>query len=210
MYRPSNYPATVGLLVTILLVAGCAASTQPSNQKEHATTGATGFENILVIGIANDYEGRTQFERRLAKELSAAGMPATPMYIAAGGNKPIERDAIENLIATNGYDGVLISRVTDRDAGTSMRSGSASTKAVRRDDRPLDLFRYDYEELNEPATVNFNIAVTIYTELFTGAGNEQVWALESSISKKEHLEQVINEASEKIVGGLRRDQLIGR
>jgi hypothetical protein len=72
------------------------------------------------------------------------------------------------------------------------------------------LFRYDYEELNEPATININLSVTIYTELFAADSSEQIWALESKISKKEYLEELINEASEKIVRQLKRDGWIGR
>lgn len=193
----------------VLLISACAAPPPKTIDQQMSASGNKRFNNILVVGVAVDYEGRTQFERRLAKDLSKAGTPATAMYVAGGRNKPISRDAIQELVKANGYDSVLISRVIDRNAGSSMKSGSSSTKAVRRDGRPLDLFRYDYEELNEPATVNFSLGVTIYSELFEAEGNAQVWVLETAISEKEHLEQLVNEASEKIVRRLKKDKLIG-
>jgi hypothetical protein len=168
------------------------------------------LNNILVIGVANDYEGRSRFERKLSRDLSAAGTSGTALYTVAGGNKPIEREAIENLVKDKGFDAVLISRVVDRNASAAMKAGASATKAIRRDDRPINLFRYDYEELNEPAVVDINLGVTIYTEVFAAASSERVWALESTISNQDSLDQLINEAAETIVRRLKRDDLIGR
>jgi len=200
----------VSCAILAVLISACATSTQTMASKDASTIDRPPFKNILVIGVANDYEGRTRFERNLAKELTASGMSASPMYVAAGGNRPFTREAIEELVEANGYDAVLISRVLERDTDTSTKSGSSVTKAVRRNDRPVDLFRYDYEELNEPVTMDINLSVRILTELFAAADNERIWALESMISKKKTLEDVINEASEKIVRRLKRDGVIGR
>jgi hypothetical protein len=165
---------------------------------------------VLVIGVAPDYEGRSQFERRLSKDLSAAGAPATPLYVAAGGNTPIVREAIESLVKENGYDAVLISRVIDRSASAAEKAGSTATKAVRRDSRPIDLFRYDYEELNEPPVIDMELSVTIQTELFAADNAERVWDFELTISNKDSLGHLITEASEMIVRRLKRDDLIGQ
>lgn len=196
-------------LVTVSLLVGACATSAVTNRGATASA-QPDLNNILVIGVANDYEGRTRFERKLAKDLTAAGMPATAMCVAAGGNKPIVRETIEELVTANDFDGVLISRVVDRDADASMRAGSTATKAVRKSDRPADLFRYDYEELNEPVNIDIKLSVTIFTELFAASSNDRIWALESSTSSKEILDEVINEASEKIVRRLRRDGFVGR
>lgn len=210
MHLNSRRLQSFGLVAVTLLLAACATSTPTVGNSGAAPSAQPDLNSILVIGVANDYEGRTRFERKLARDLTAAGTPATAMYVAAGGNKPIVRAAIEELVNAKGFDGVLISRVVDRDADASMRSGSAATKAVRKGDRPADLFRYDYEELNEPVNIDIKLSVTISTELFAGSSRDRVWALESSISNKEMLDQVINEASEKIVRRLQRDGFVGR
>jgi hypothetical protein len=89
-----------------------------------------------------------------------------------------------------------------------MKTGSAAAKATRRDDGALHLFRYDYEELNEPMTWSVDFSVTLSTELFAAKDSQKVWAFEIDVSKKESLEDLINEASEKIVRRLKRDRLI--
>jgi hypothetical protein len=193
------------LLVTTLTVflSSCATSTSTD-----PTINAS-FSNILVIGVANDYDGRARFERRTVSGLKAEGINATPMYTVGGGNKPIDRALIEELVSTNGYDAVLISRVLSREGESSVKTGSTATKATRREGRAVDLFRYDYEELNEPMILNTTLSVTISTELFAAANSQKVWSIESSISRKDSLDELINEASETIVRRLRKDKLIG-
>lgn len=189
-------------------ISGCSASTGNVSTERASSHEGTRFSNILVIGVANDYEGRSRFERKLASELKAAGTDATALYIAAGGNEPVEREAIEALVKANGYDAVLISKPLSRGADPSMKTGSAATKTSRKGGG-IDLFRYDYEELNEPATWNMDFSVTISTELFAASDSQSVWAAETKVSKKETREELINEASEKIVRQLKRDRLIG-
>ena len=64
------------------------------------------------------------------------------------------------------------------------------------------------EELNEPMVLNTSLSVTISTELFAAANSQKVWSIESSISRKDNLDELINEASETIVRRRRKDKLI--
>lgn len=201
------------LLLSVLAVLsagmlGCSASTGSVSTERPSDHQGSPFSNILVIGVAADYEGRSQFERKLSADLRAAGTNATAMYVVAGGNKPIAREAIEELVQSEGYDAVLISRVVNRNTDASMKDGSAGAKAVRKDGGAIDLFRYDYEEINEPMTLDVNLSVAFTTELFTASDSQRVWAIESSISDKDYLEQVIDEAAVIVVRRLKKDRLI--
>ena len=207
MHQVSKHLSSVVVLFALFLTGGCSTGGQTVESRE-AAADASGYNNVLVIGIGEDYEGRTRFERKVSNDLADAGISATAMYVAAGGNVPISREQVVELVEANGFDAVLISRVLARDASTSIKEGSTATKAVRKDGRPFDLFRYDYEELNEPTDVDFQVGVTMYTELFSTAQDKQVWALESNIAAKDYMDLLINEASEKIVWQLRRDKLL--
>lgn len=191
-----------------IIITGCAASTQTVSTSQASSHEGTRFNNFLVIGVGNNYEARSRFERKLASELKATGVSATALYVAAGGNKPIVREAIEELVSANGFDAVLISKPVSRSTESSMKTGSAATKAVRKGGG-IDLFRYDYEELNDPVTWNVDLSVTLSTELFAAHHSQKVWTHDTKVSKKESLEDLINEASERIVRRLKKDQLIG-
>jgi len=196
------------VLVMCSLVMSACSTTSVSNQSATDYSGP-GFKNILVIGVANDYEGRASFERRLASELKANGANASALYVVGGGNKPIERSAIEALVQENGYDAVLISRVLNRDTAVAVKEGSAGGKATRMGGRAVNLFRYDYEELNEPPTLDLSLSVTISTELFAADSSDIVWAIESAISGKDGIDSLVSEAVETIIRQLRKDGLVG-
>jgi len=195
-------------LVVISCFAGACSTTSVSSQDGTNYSGP-GFDNILVIGVANDFEGRATFERKLVSELRALGADATALYLVAGGNKPIERSAIEALVKEYGYDAVLISRVLNRDTDASIKAGSAEGKAVRKDGRPINLFRYDYEELNEPPTLDLNMSVRLSTELFSVDSSEKVWAIESEISGNDGVPSLVIEAVDTIIRQMMRNKLVG-
>lgn len=206
----SNRRGTLFAAMLALTIAAAACSA-PTRTTSSATTDHAGkrFSNFLVIGVAHDYEGRAMFERKLARQLRAEGVDATAYYSVIGGNEPIDRESIEKLVAVEGYDAVLISRVLNRESDASVKSGSAGAKAIRKDGRPINLFRYDYEELNEPMMLNVDLTVTLSTELFETAGQEMIWSIESTISGKDMLEELVDDASETIVRRLKRDRLMG-
>ena len=207
MNRTHKRSFLMALIASAAVCTGCASSTGTVVTDVQPAVAGTLFENILVIGVANNYEGRAHFEGQLVSELRAAGTTATAMYVAAGGNKPIEQQAIEKLVRANGFDAVLISRVVNRSTSAAMKTGSTETRSVRKGGG-IDLFRYDYEEINGPATVDVDMSIVFTTELFAASDSQRAWAIEASISHKEHLEQVINEAADIIVRRLKRDRLI--
>lgn len=162
-----------------------------------------------MIGVANDFEGRATFERKLVSELRALGADAAAMYLVAGGNKPIERSAVEVLVKENGFDAVLISRVLNRDTDASIKAGSAEAKAVRKDGRPINLFRYDYEELNEAPMLDLSMSVRLSTELFSVDSSEKVWAIESEVSSKDGISSLVLEAVDTIIRQVKKNRLVG-
>ena len=87
------------------------------------------------------------------------------------------------------------------------KTGSAATKVTLKDSA---LFRYDYEELNEPVTLALGVNAVISSELFAVASGAKVWAIQSDISDATSIDIAVVVAA-KIVGQrLRRDGLVTR
>ena len=191
------------------LVASCSSGPKTVASADVPSYAGSGVRKILVVGVADNYESRTRFERKLASDLRYAGAQATAYYVLTGGDKPIIREAIEESAIEQGFDAVLISRVTNRDSDAKMKSGPAGAKATRRDaEKPLDLFRYDYEELNEPDMLDVNVNITIRSELFSLPAGDKLWSVETSLSDVKTLSEIINETSAAVVGRLKSDGLI--
>ena len=191
------------------VLTGCSASTGTVKSSGMAAYEGAAFTNILVIGVAHDYNGRARFERLLVSKLAEHDVAAVAYYRAMGGNKPIDRESIRHLVETKGFDAVLITRVLNRDNDAAMKSGSVATKSTRMNEGALQLFRYDYEELNEPATLSVEMSVKLSSELFDVESRNLVWAIESEISKKEMVNQLVDDAATTIVRRLKKDGLIG-
>ena len=195
---------------TMVVVSACATPATSTSSGDTMTGDSGPFGNFLVIGVGEDYEARSRFERKLSADLRKQGLEATAHHSAVGGNQPIDRESVLQLVDSEGFDAVLISRTANPPAsGASVKHGSVSTKVVRRDaDRPLDLFRYDYEELNEPANIEVNLSVVVTTELYDAESRQRIWMMETTLSQEESLGYLIHDVADEIVRGLKKEKLI--
>lgn len=191
------------------LVASCASEPRTVASADVPKYEGPGVDRILVIGVADNYESRTRYERKLASDLRYAGAAATAYYVFSDGDKPIIREVIEKAAADEGFDAVLISRVTNRDSDAAMKTGPAGAKSTRREaNKPLDLFRYDYEELNEPEMLDMNVNITIRSELFALPAGVKLWSVETSLTDAKTLSEIIDATSTAVVRRLQSDGLI--
>ncbi len=192
-----------------ILLAACAASTRVAKTYSDDAYAKSSFSNFLVIGVAGNYSSRAQFERTVVSGLRAEGASASAYYSVVQGNAPISRDAVLGAVQSGSFDAVLVTRVIGQQTDVEVKSGSAGAKATTIGGRPINFFRYNYEELNEPQSINFNTTVVLETELFSSADEKMIWAIEASSTDAAVVGVLINNTATSIVSRLRRDGLIG-
>ncbi len=192
-----------------ILLAACAASTRVAKTYSDDAYANSSFSNFLVIGVAGNYNSRTQFERAVVSGLRAEGASASPYYSVVQGNEPISRDAVLEAVQSGSFDAVLVTRVLGQQTDVDVQSGSAATKASTIGGSPINFFRYDYEELNEPQSINFNTTVVLETELFSSIDEKMIWAIQLSSTDAAGVGVLIDNTATSIVSRLRRDGLIG-
>ncbi len=198
------------IIAGAFLVAGCSASTRVVKTFEDPEYANASFSNYLVIGVAGDYDARAQFERTVASRIRKQGASARAYYSIVQGNEPLARDVVIDVIQEHGFDAVLVTRVVSQQADISVTSGTAETKASTIGGSPINFFRYDYEELNEPDSINLRTTVVLGTELFSAADEKMIWAIESTIPGVDHVGQLIGKKADIIIERLGRDRLIRR
>jgi len=203
-------PATFVFAALLLLNAGCASTSTVSKVFEEPQYKNASFSNVLVIGVADDYDARAQFERQVVAGIRASGAGATAYYTVIGHNPAVTRSDVSNAIRSRNFDAVLMTRVKGQESSVSVKRGSSETKTTRRNENAFDLFRYDYEVLNEPDRVEVNTTVVLVTELYAAADEKKVWAIESSSFYKSDVSAIIDSEVDAIVSRLRRDRMIGR
>lgn len=201
--------ARVIVLALCVLIGACGAQTKATKTYDTTNDKSYRAENVLVIAVAADYDSRARFERNLATEFRKTGAAAAAYYSVGGGNTPIDSDSIEKLVASNGYDTVLIARVMDSTANTKIKKGSARAQAIRMQGGGVNLFRYDYETLNDPMTLNIKLDVIMSVEIFSTTSSDMVWAMQLDSSRMETIDQLITSAIDSIISRLKRDDIIG-
>jgi hypothetical protein len=197
------------LALLSILLAACAASIRVAKTYSDEAYENSSFSNFLVIGVAGNYNSRAQFERTVVSGLRAEGASASAYYSVVQGNEPISRDAVLGAVQSGSFDAVLVTRVISQQTDVDVKSGSAGAKATTIGGSPINFFRYNYEELNEPESINFNTTVVLETELFSSADEKMIWAIQLSSTDAAGVGVLIDNTATSIVSRLRRDGLIG-
>ncbi len=121
----------------------------------------------------------------------------------------ISRDSIVEIVETENFDAVLVTRLVDLDIQIERREGRSTAQAQRRDDLPLvDFFRYDYVEYQDPMTSTTVRTVVLVTDLYNVADESKVWSVESTSIQKDGVYELINDISGALASALTRDNLI--
>jgi hypothetical protein len=208
----TGYSAIRNLLAAVVvsgLVLACASQAKTTRNLLDPAYADVKFSNFLVVAAGANYDARAQFERQLVAAIRNSGRSAAAYYTIAGNNSQITRADIGKAIAEGGFDAVLLTRVKGQENTVDVVSGAPETKTTRRSGTAFDLFRYDYEELNDPDTVEINTSVLVVTELYAAGDEKKVWAIESSASSKDGAGVLIDMQVETIIRHLRKDKLIG-
>lgn len=197
------------VLILAILVSACAPSPLVVKTLHEPAYRDVIFRNYLVIAIAEHYDVSAQFERQLVSAIRNNGASATAYYTVAGNKPPITREAVATAVREGNFDAVLLTRVKGMENKVEVHGGAPETKTTRRSGTAFDLFRYDYEELNDPDSVQVEMSVVLITELYAAAEEKKVWAIESSVSSSEGAGVLIDKEVETIIRQLQNDKLIG-
>ena len=210
MHRFSNRATTVFIAALCLFIGACASTATTSSMSGNKDTRKSSFNHFLVIGVAGDYTARAQFERTLASAIRKEGVTATAYYAVVRGNVPLSRDLMIETARTLGVDAVLVTRVASQEVDAEVKSGNTETVAAAKGGSFLNSFRYDYDELNTPATIDITSSVVLTTELFSAAEEKMIWSIETKESNVENVGELIDSASDSITRRLKRDRLVGQ
>ena len=205
-----NRQTLIAALAALVLGGACAGSaavTKNLHDREHP---GIPFRNVLVIGVADDYNGRAAFEREMVAFIRNLGGDAKAYYRIAGDQPQLSAESVRDAARQGGFDAVLVTRVAGQDFSAEVKRGTAETKATTVGGNVINLFRYDYTELNEPERVDFSGAVTLTTDLYAVMDESVVWSIDTHSSGHAEIGELIEAQGQAIAAQLRRDRIVGR
>ena len=207
--RNRKFLRLISLVLAASLVA-CGSVPTVTPVYEDETFRGHQFYNILIVGIAADYTNRAQFERTLASGLRSKRTYATAYHTVTPGNDAISREALVRAVDTNGFDAILVTRILDQDQSVDVNRDRATAKATTIGGGPLNLFRYDYEELNEPGSISLNVDARLSTELFAAEEGTMIWSIQLESEGADNIGVLIDDTSTRIIDAVERAGYLAR
>jgi hypothetical protein len=190
-------------LITVLAMAGACGTTSTGNniiKTAYGVDSAAPFVNVLVISVAGDIPNRVLFERQLATAISGEETPATAYYTVVGRNPQLARDILENAVKAREFDAIILTRLKGQDR--------ADLVANRPTGRLFDLYLYDYEELNIPASIPLGSTVAFVVEVYDTVLRKKVWAIESLTFDAVNVESVVTQQAAAIAAEILKDGIV--
>jgi uncharacterized Fe-S cluster-containing radical SAM superfamily protein len=203
-----SIPAKLAVTAIVAVLAACSSSMKIKRTFEDPGHVDRYYQNILVIGVAADYNARSRFERALAAALESPTTRATEYYEIAGGDQVLSREKILAAIEKYGYDGVVVTQLGNQQSEVSVKTGYSQAKVSRRSGNAVDLFRYDYEILNEPHRINIEMQVVLISDFFDAADAKRIWTAESTVSDKENIAYLLEDTAAMIARRLDQDGIV--
>lgn len=195
----------VGVLAMGL--AACAQQTQVTSQW-HGERNGLPADQVLVVSLSQDLNIRRSFEDMMVDRLAGTGNNAWASSREMDTSAPVDRESLTKVVQATGANLVTVTRVADLQIQVGKTGESAGVRVQRRDQTPLDFFRYDYEFFEDTQYLVPERAVTLQTDVFHGENGILLYSIETVIPPRETRFEISNEAAKAIATRLRRDGLI--
>ncbi len=201
--RNHSYLRKAAFCCMLMLLGACATKPAPSTviHTLHDTSDVgVPFANVLVISVAGDYESRELLERQIVAGIADRTSKASAYYTVIGRRPLFTRTAMETAISARNFDAVLFIRQKGQE-----REDLAPGRPIA---SALDLFNYDYPELNGASSIEQAAAITFVTELYSVVARKKIWSIDSLSFDKISATDLINEQAVVIAKEVVKSRLL--
>ncbi len=208
------------ILLFILSVgaSGCAGNISVSGKWEDPEARGDSLSRVLIVTLARDSSRRTQFDTELALRLRNDN---TQVFIASKILDPrieITRPVIEQLVAENAVDGVIVTRVSEQRVVPKEITDKTDEKRYRSTgqaygsmdaDSTFNFVQYDYKSTID--TKDYTVLkydLTLATDVYETTRGEIIYEVISQATNQSEPSKMINKLAEKISKQLKRTGLL--
>jgi len=209
------------LSATLLALAACKTTTATSFSQSYRNPGyeETVFKRLLIIGIAPDPDGRRAFEDALAAAIATQGGSAAPSYTLLPNDEKLSEDELHAVIADNGVDGVLITRLLSVDKSKEYTPPKTYSNPETRYYPAgwgygygyggfYGFYGTTYAEVHEPGYFDTSTTLKIESNLYSVATNELVWTGQSETIDPDSIDDARASVTQAVAKKLKAERLI--
>lgn len=144
----------------------------------------------------------------MAARLGTSKVRAWTSLREMGAETVLSRETVGPAVRKLDADAVLVTRLVNQEISTETVDGRTGHKTRRKTDKAIDIFRYDYDEYEEPAYIVVKNTVSLTTDLYETSDGKLLYSVDTTTYEKESGLDVIDEVAAAISKQLRKDNLI--
>jgi len=206
----------VWVFVVVLLAAvtadACSAATPSqttiSRSERVAAYEGVAFESLFVIGVGEDNEARKLFEDAFADALTTSGTRAQPSWGLLPQSTLLTEQDLQAAVGTNGFDGVLITRLVSVDEEQEYVEGRTYAERHPRYRYYKGYYKGSYKVVHEPGYYETKTTYRLETNLYAVSDGSLVWSADSHTVDPDSIGEAIDSMTTAMVAKLREEGLI--
>jgi len=214
-----NYRNLIAQLVIIgglVIMTGCATSTNITASWDNPDIKNETYSNVLVTAMVDDISARQNLEDELVEELKKSGIDATKsLDIFPPKLKEEEmrsKDELLNAIEENRFDGVLTIAVIDQENDVQYVPGNYPYTPMNTYSYYgtfWGYYNYWYPQMYNTGYYDIDKTYFLETNLYDAESEKLVWSAQSKTVNPVSLETFTENFSEKIIDSIEKENLLG-
>lgn len=198
-----NLTRTLGLAITVLLIAACSSTTMSGSWSDPAFTKQV--KNVYIIGMTKKDTSRRIFEDTFGRQLASKGIKTVSSYTDLPDSTTPDREAIIQRMTAEGCDSVLLTKLVDSRTETVTSPGHVSGY----NSGPYYGRRGGYNNWGSyygrrsdvvytPPTSTEFVILTIESVLYDLKTEEMIWSAQLETVVEGNLEKMVQDFAETV------------
>ena len=202
-----KYRNIIALAVFLSFLSSCANTKITSVWMDSEKAGTT-FNDILIIGIADDEHNRRLFEEQFANQLKTIGIQSNVSYALLPQGIDINRDTVSSAIEGKTVDAVIVTHLVAVDEETVYRPSTDYRPAYGYYNGLYSYYPHVHTYVHQPGYYTTHEIVKLESNLYEVATEQLVWSAQSSSFAPESAKEVIDELVNLVIKDLQQKGLI--
>ncbi len=207
--RPSirNFRYFIASVFFLALLSSC-TSTKITSVWMDSKKAGTSFNDIMIIGIANEEHNRRLFEEQFANQLRAAGVESEVSYALLPQGTAIDRETVAAAIEGKTIDAIIVTHLVGVEEETVYRPSMDYRPAYGYYDGLYSYYPHVHTYVHQPGYYTTHEVVKLETNLYEVATGKLVWSAQSKSFAPDSAKNVIDELVTLVIKDLQQKALI--
>ncbi len=194
-------------IFSMIVIASCSNTKITSVWMDQEKAG-TSFNDILVIGIAEEEHNRRLFEEQFTTQLNAAGIESEVSYKILPQGTAITRETVGAAIEGKDIDAVIVTHLVAVDEETVYRQSMDYRPSYGYYNGLYDYYPHVHTYVHQPGYYTTHEVVKLETNLYQVKNADLVWSAQSRSFAPESAKEVIDDLVKLVIKDLKEKGLI--